>query len=78
MLNFICNSSGKRPLVDQRKNSYEPLETNTETDCERRERLFKNLQDLIPNAVAVKYWKAEKSKPKIPETKLQKVLFSFL
>ncbi len=50
----------KRPLVDQRKKAFVPLQGDTESPEEKRNHLLSKLEKHLPNAVSVLHWQAEK------------------
>ena len=57
---------GKRPLVDPRKKTFQPID-NSESDSDKRDKIFSKLNSYIPKSVGVMYWKAGKSSPQLPE-----------
>ena len=42
------------------KRTYVPVEDDTESPQQKRDRLYERLHKYIPNAVGVLYWKEEK------------------
>ena len=59
-----------RQVVDQSKRVYVPVEDDTEQPEEKRNKIYEKLQEHIPDAVGVLYWK-EQNKERGSEDDMQ-------
>ena len=48
-----------RPTTDERKRRYVPVENDTESPAEKRNKVYEALQYHIPDAIGVLYWKEQ-------------------
>ena len=48
-----------RQVVDQSKRVYVPVEDDTEQPEEKRNKIYEKLQEHIPDAVGLLYWKEQ-------------------
>ena len=48
-----------RPVTDESKRTYVPVEDDIESPAEKRNKIYEKLQDHIPDAVGVLYWKEQ-------------------
>ena len=49
-----------KKVVAESKRTYEPIDDDMESPATKRNKIYKKLQNYIPKAVGILYWKQEK------------------